>query len=249
MTDPKNLRISATLYTTWKTCPAQAAARLAGHYPADTINSFKGLLAHRIFARHLTQGHIAPSGFRQVCQQEIGSSNLNWKVRELGLKPSQVQATISEVADLYRRFTSAPALYNHRGDRQVELHLEHQVDELTTLVGTIDATFGDPTRITLTDWKTGELGAVTDQLRFYAVLHQLATGHMPMAVEAISIATGERTDEWITPELIATTISEIAECAADLTTPGTVETPGPWCRWCPILEQCTPGQGAVRLLT
>lgn len=240
MTD--QLRVSATLYTTWKRCPAQARARLDGHYPEDSVAQFKGLLAHRIFARHLTKGHIAPSGFRKTCQEEIGSSQLNWKMRDLGLRPNQVRSVISEVEDLYRRFTTLkPA-------GQAEVHLEHQLTDDVVLIGTIDCVTGAETAPRLIDWKTGELGEAEDQLRFYAAVWMLVFGNAPTAVEAVSVQTGERFEEWVDPKALNRVLIEVAEMVADLTRPPVVETPGPWCRWCPILEDCDPGQKAMRLV-
>jgi hypothetical protein len=237
-----HLRVSATLYTTWKKCPAQAAARLAGHYPADTINSFKGLLAHRIFAHHLNTGPISPSQFTRTCRTEIGSSNLNYKVRQLALKPSQITRTIAEIADLYRRFTQI----NPHG--QPEVHLEYQLTEAVTLIGTIDCAQDADPHVRLIDWKTGELGDAADQLAFYALVYWLARSQMPMQVEAVSVSTGERYEAWVDRGGLDRSLLEVTEMVADLTTGAVAPTPGPWCRWCPILTDCEPGQRTVATL-
>ena len=56
------LVVSATLYVTYTKCPDQALGRLRGLYPPESPASFKGGLAHRIFARHLRSGEIPSSG-------------------------------------------------------------------------------------------------------------------------------------------------------------------------------------------
>lgn len=242
MTD-KPLRVSATLYITWKLCPAQARARLDGHYQPDTIAAFKGLLAHRIFARHLSRGHIAPSGFNRACRQEIGSTHLQYKMRDLGLKPSQVKATISEVADLYRKFTAI------RPHGRPEIHLEHELTEGVVMVGTIDNVVEVGSHLRLVDWKTGELGATAeDQLHFYATLWWLVHKRLPTSVEAVSVLTGERYEDWVDRERCDRVLFEITELVADLTRPPSLATPGPWCRWCPILADCQVGQRTIELI-
>jgi hypothetical protein len=238
------LRISASLYTTWKRCPAQAIGRIDGHYPPDSIHTFRGLLAHRIVASHITNGHIAPSGFRQKCYKEIGSSQLNWKINTLGLKPHEIRNTIIEVEDLYARWRQLVHTLDY-GPLTAETHLEHQIDTDVTLIGTIDAV---ATNHRLIDWKFGELGDAADQLRFYAALYSLATGIRPIAVEAVSVRTGERHEEWITRRIITDTLVDITRLTADLQTRATPTTPGPYCQWCPLLTDCPAGQQAMALI-
>ena len=69
------LVISATLYVTYAKCPDQALGRLRGLYPPESPASFKGGLAHRIFARHLRSGEIAPGDFGRACKEEIGTGD------------------------------------------------------------------------------------------------------------------------------------------------------------------------------
>lgn len=240
------LKLSATLYTTWKRCPAQARARLDGHYPPDTIDTFRGLLAHRIFARHLRDGPISPLEFSKVCRSEIGSSNLNYKVAELGLKPREVESVILVVGDLYRRF---PRVARAQNVSNVEVQLDHELDTGILLTGRIDAiSNGTAGPAVLIDWKTGELGDAADQLRFYAVLYTLARSTMPLEVRAISIQTGEMLSEWVDHKTIIDTELELIDCIADLRSDVRLETPGPYCRWCPILEECTVGRRALDVL-
>lgn len=99
----EQLVVSATLFVTYTKCPDQALGRLRGFYPPESRASFKGGLAHRIFARHLNDGVIGSSAFEKVCRQEIGSG-MNPKLGALGLKPSQLSGVIKEVGDLYDRF-------------------------------------------------------------------------------------------------------------------------------------------------
>lgn len=238
-----HLKVSATLYTTWKRCPAQALARLDGHYPPDTIGTFRGLLAHRIFARHYREGKISVVDFTQACREEIGKSNLNWKIRDLGLTPRDVNGVILVVSDLYRRFLTAARNYPIRPEN-TEIHVEAALTDEITLVGRIDAEHNG----TLIDWKTGELGDnVSDQLRFYALVWWLTRG-MPLSVEAVSVATGEKHAEWVDHKTLIDTELDVIEMVADLTTATGPETPGPYCQWCPILDGCKPGTRTLALL-
>ena len=68
------LSISASLYTTYLRCPGQAMAQVQGIYGPDSRASFSGMLAHRIFARHLTSGAIPPDDFTNACREEIGQA-------------------------------------------------------------------------------------------------------------------------------------------------------------------------------
>jgi len=90
------IRVSATTYVAWKKCPDSANARLQGRYGPESRPAFVGNLAHRIFSRHLSSGPIAPGDFEQACREEIGNSSLNFKMGELGLKPSTLAPVIIE---------------------------------------------------------------------------------------------------------------------------------------------------------
>ena len=111
--------VSATLYMTYTRCPDQALGRVHGVYPEESKVSFRGGLAHRVFARHLEQGPIGAHNMEQVCREEIGSG-LNPKLGALGLRPSQLSAVIREVGDLYQRFKEL----SMEGFRSAEVFLE-----------------------------------------------------------------------------------------------------------------------------
>ena len=48
--------------------------RLRGIYPEESKAAFKGVLAHRVFARHLSGGLISNEDFDRVCKEEIGAA-------------------------------------------------------------------------------------------------------------------------------------------------------------------------------
>ena len=122
------LRVSATLYKTYLACPQQALGRLHGEYPADSMPSFKGSLAHRLFARHLNQGPI--DDVAAACKEEIGAG-MNMKLQALGIaKPSALAPVIAEVGDLYARFKRFPT----DGFRAAEVAIEAELDQDVTLV-------------------------------------------------------------------------------------------------------------------
>lgn len=241
------LRISATLYTTWLNCPAAARARIEGHYPPSTIHTFRGLLAHRIFARHLTHGPIPTDNYQQVARSEIGGSNLNYVIRDLGLKPSQVRIEIDRSQMVYDVFTTLP-LHRH-GYTGIEESFTVPLTPGVELVGRIDA-------ITRTgqiiDWKTGNLDNAEAQLDFYLLAHTLA-GHTEPGVtpsaSAISIPSGEIVTTTYTARKAALLADHLGHLIADLTTP-TPPAPrgGPWCRYCPLNQTCPEGARTLELI-
>lgn len=244
------IRISATTYVTFRRCPAQGEARLQGVFGPDTRASFVGNLAHRLFARHLTSGPVTPEEFVQACKEEIGGSSLNNKLGPLAMRPTELAAAIEELRGLYERFTRLSG----EGFQGAEVSLQHQPWDGIELVGTVDAVYSE--RLgghRLVDWKTGELGDPQDQLVFYALLWALERGEIPARVEAVSVRTGERTD--LTPSTV-----ELSRVAAELA--GMVDalrsawadggelprTAGPWCRYCPLLDDCPEGRAVGDLL-
>jgi hypothetical protein len=246
VTPGEPVAVSATLYTTYAKCPQQALGRLHGEYPPDSIASFRGGLAHRMFARHLGEGPIDPAGFEQAAREEIGRS-LNPKIGSLGLKPSDLGGLIREVGELYERFKQVSA----EGFRSAEMYLEHEAAPDVTLKGSVDAVFDEETGgVRLVDWKTGGVEGAEDQLGFYVLLWALVYGELPTTVEALSVGTGERfaatpTEDGAqrTARRVANLVSRLREAfgaSTDLERRG-----GRWCRFCPLLSTCDEGRAAV----
>lgn len=242
------LVISATLYMTYTRCPDQALGRLRGLYPAESKASFKGGLAHRVFARHLNDGAISEESFAQVCRQEIGSG-MNPQLGSLGLKPSQLSGVIQEVNDLYTKFK----VLSTAGFSAAEVLVEVEPQPDLVLRGSIDAVFAQEDGVRLVDWKTGGLYETEQQLGFYAMLWALAKGRLPAAVEAVSIGSGERIRAGPSAQDIAATVQEVAGLATVMRTAFGQDREqidrfaGPWCRYCPQLDTCPEGAAAARL--
>lgn len=242
------LSISASLYTTYLRCPGQALAHAQGVYGPDSRASFSGMLAHRVFARHLTSGPIAEDDFTLACREEIGQA-MNPKLGSLHLRPSELRGVIAEVGALYERFQAASL----EGCRSVETAIAVPVSADVTLRGRIDAIFDDARGVRLVDWKTGALGMAQDQLSFYALLWGLEHGELPAVVEAASVASGERYEEVPTAATAAATSRRIAELVVTLRRgfidEGTVpRVGGPGCRYCPWRDDCAEGVAALRVL-
>jgi hypothetical protein len=244
------IRISASTYVAYKQCPARAGARLQGLYGPDSRPAFLGALAHRMFSRHLTTGPIPSEDFVQACREEIGGSTLNNKLGSLEMRPSTLAAVIEEVRVLYERFVKVPG----EGFEGSEQTIDATVGEGVDLVGTVDAVFReDLGGHRLVDWKTGELGDPEDQLLFYALLWMLDRSEVPAYVEAVSVKTGERyrtipsaADVSGVAREIGGMVDAIRESWAsghDLARTG-----GPWCRHCPLLEECPEGKTTTELL-
>jgi hypothetical protein len=237
--------LSATTFVAYERCPEQAAGRLRGVYGPESRVSFVGGLAHRLFARHLLSGPIAPDGIGAACREEIGGG-MNAKLASLGLKPSQLSAVIEEVGSLYQRFKQL----GMAGFAGAEVTLEVEPAPGVLLRGSIDAVFDDGVAGTrLVDWKTAGLGDPAPQLAFYSLLWTMDRGEVPGRVEAVSVGSGERTDEVPTAAGVQATADRVARVIGELRTTWSVagefaRTAGPWCRWCPLLDECAEGQAA-----
>lgn len=246
----EDLMVSATAYLTWLRCPERALARFEGHYGEGSVATFRGIVAHRVFARHLMDGPIEDVDFRQVCREEIGKG-LNPSLAALGLKPSQLDALVEEVRVLYASFVRLPV----DGLRHVELQLMEEAAPGLQLRGVIDAVFDevDGRGIRLTDWKTGRLDDADHQLAFYALLWAVHSDEIPQRVEAISVASGERHEETPNSATVAVTAQRVATMVGEVRVAMSERrrlerTAGPWCWSCPLLEACEEGAAATAVL-
>ncbi len=242
------VRISASTFVAFRQCPDNALARLQGEWGPESRAAFSGGLAHRLFARHLGGDPIESQDLGQVCRSEIGGSNLNFKLGTLGLKPSELGNVIEEVGAIYERFKKMPV----DGFLGAEVALMVEPAHNVTLVGSVDAVFIDDQGVRLVDWKTGELGEVVDQLRFYALLWALEKEELPRMVEAVSVRTGERMTEVPDCGTVATTATQVADMVEQLRAAwemgrGIERRGGPWCKFCGILESCAEGRAATTL--
>lgn len=245
------IRISASTYLAWKRCPDSANARLQGRYSPDSKPAFLGSLAHRIFSRHLSAGPITPEEFVQACREEIGASTLNNKLATLELRPSALAGVIEEVRALYERFVRLP----DEGFEGTEVDLSHDPGGDVELVGTVDAVYVEEAGgHRLVDWKTGELGQPEDQLLFYALLWALGHDELPAFVEAVSVRTGERYRAVPSSEDVDRVAAEVARLVNQVRRAwrdgvSLERHGGPWCVYCPILEECEEGKSAEALLS
>jgi hypothetical protein len=209
-----------------------------------------GSLAHRVFSRHLDSGPIAPAEFVQACREEIGSSSLNGRMADLYPRPSDLAAAIEEARALYDRFAKLPT----KGFEGAEIEITHEPAADVELVGTVDAIYrADLGGHRLVDWKTGDIGDSEDQLSFYALLWALDRGEIPVRVEAVSVKTGDIHRTEPSESDVSAVALEVAAIIDKLRQAWEVGStlnrrPGPWCRFCPILEECPEGQSAKALI-
>ena len=243
-----DVTVSATLFMTYSRCPDQALGRLHGLYPEESRASFKGGLAHRVFARHLSSGPIGAEQLEQACREEIGAG-LNPALGSLGLRPSELTTVIKEVGDLYQRFKALSA----EGFRDSEVFLEEQPVAGVTLRGSVDAVFDTAGGLRLVDWKTGGLYETDEQLAFYALLWALVHRELPAVVEAVSIESGESIATRPNPESVLATALAVAGMVNQLRASLEVadaeleKVAGPWCRYCPLLNTCSEGAAAIKV--
>ena len=244
------MRISATLLTTYERCPGEAEGRLRGVYGEDSVASFTGALMHRVIRRHLEEGPIEPETIPHVCRVEIGQGRLNAKMNAVGLGSSaRLEPVFASIAEKYERFQRYP----QDGFRSAEHQIEVEPVDGVTLVGKIDAVFEHGGGLRLVDWKSGELGSPRTQLGFYALIWTIHSGTMPTEIEVVSLGTGERhaepvTEEWM--RSVAETVSGLASVIRRFLATGASFplSAGPWCRYCPLNEECSEGQAALALL-
>lgn len=249
--DGEDFPVSATLFVTYLRCPQQALGRLQGIFGPPSRASFKGALAHRLFARHLDDGAIDGDDFDRVCRQETGA-NLNAQMAAAGIKPSEFRAVVNEVREIYDTFTAMPM----DGFSEAEASFESEVGGGVRLRGRIDAVFTSDVGDRIVDWKTGSYlaGDTEAQLGFYALAWEKIHGSPPSASEAISVTTGETVGVEVSAESLAETESEVAMMVTELRAAMAAGTElersaGPHCSWCPLLEDCSEGRAAEALLT
>ena len=221
---------------------------MRGTYGPESRSSFVGGLAHRIFARHLTSGEIADSDLGTACREEIGGS-MNPKLVSLGLKPSELSGVIDEVTSLYERFKTLSA----DGFAGAEVALQAEPSDGLVLRGSVDAVFDSEGGVRLVDWKTGNLGDPDVQLSFYAMLWAMDRDAIPATIEAVSVKTGERTEAVPSRAQIDGTATRVADAVTALresweSSASLERIAGPWCRWCPLLDDCSEGRAATQIL-
>lgn len=175
---------------------------------------------------------------------------MNPKLAALGLKPSQLSGVIEDVASLYGRFKTLRA----EGFVGAEVALQSEPADGVVLRGSVDAVFDDKGGVRLVDWKTGSLGDPDAQLAFYALLWAIEKDEIPAHIEAVSVKTGERSDSVPSRALIDGTAVRAAQAVDGLRSSwdsgeSLDRVAGPWCRWCPLLDDCSEGRAAVDLLT
>jgi hypothetical protein len=107
--------------------------------------------------------------------------------------------------------------------------------------------------VLLRDWKSGGLGEPEDQLVFYAAVWTMERGQPPDALEAVSIETGERFRTVPRPAAMQSVLEVVGEIVTSFRTTWASEgtsierVGGPWCRFCPLLEDCVEGRSAMEI--
>ena len=243
------ISVSASAYVLHCKCPQQALARFAGVFAADSLSAFRGSLAHAIFAKHLLDGPIPEQTFESTCKQAIGGSNLNFKIQNLNLKPSHIKGVIKEVGGLYDRFKKMPV----DGFESAEEFLKVQLGGGLTILGRVDAVYRDGDKLRLVDWKTGNIGEVETQLKFYAALWALEHDELPAEIEAFSVQTGEHETSTPTANLLNELLEDLVKMVTEvrgawISGDDLERRAGPWCQYCPLLEECVEGQASQRIL-
>ena len=126
------------------------------------------------------------------------------------------------------------------------------VGRAVVLFGRFDLTIGMPVDTTagrvIIDVKTGGFAPDhREDLRFYALIETLVTGVPPLMVATHYVDSGLLHEEAITEVVLDAAVRRtvvgivrLCELRDDEVVP--VRKPGPTCRWCPIADDCEPGQ-------
>ncbi len=151
---------------------------------------------------------------------------------------------------LYERFRRFPM----EGFSSAEVALEAEPVDGVRLLGTVDAVFEENGTARLVDWKTGGLGDALPQLLFYALLWALSRHEVPATVEAVSVRTGERLGQVPSSADLAETAAAVADLVNRVRRAWAGDGQiarhgGPWCRYCPLLAECSEGRSAAAVGT
>jgi RecB family exonuclease len=135
-----------------------------------------------------------------------------------------------------------------------EVDVDTEPVEGIRIRGRVDAVFSDDDGVRIVDWKTGSfLDDSEPQLDFYAMAWRFMHGELPTAMEAISLKTGEKRLLSPTIESVGGTEDRVAAMIEDLRTAirdrsELSRTAGPYCSWCPLLDDCNEGAAALEIL-
>lgn len=241
------IAISASSFQKFLRCPDQGLSHFRGIYGQTSRDGWIGQLVHRLIARDLTDGPI--EDIELVARIEIGSTNLNFDLAAIG-RPSDIRRAIAEAAEVYAQFCDLP-----RPDlSEIEVSIVHDAGGDVTLKGRVDGVQVTSEGVSILDWKKGPIRPeMRHQLTFYGLLWVLERQALPNELQAISIQTGERASFPLTVADLERTVELIAGLVHDvrsalLVDRGLSREPGPWCRFCPVLDSCGEGQETLSLL-
>jgi hypothetical protein len=162
-------------------------------------------------------------------------------------------STASLADNFCNRWSGGLGFLEHRFEGS-EVSIEVTPSEGVDLVGTVDAVYREELGgHRLVDWKTGELGDPEDQLLFYALVWALDRGELPAYVEAVSVRTGERYRAVPSSGDVGRVAAELGDLVSAVRSAWAsggdlLRSAGPWCRYCPLLEDCAEGKAAGVLL-
>ncbi|MDE0133820.1 MAG: PD-(D/E)XK nuclease family protein [Acidimicrobiaceae bacterium] len=132
-------------------------------------------------------------------------------------------------------------------------------DGAFVLGGKYDLTLGSPAATggpeglhragkVIIDLKTGSRSPTDpEDLRFYALIETLSVGVPPLGVGSFYVAEGRIEHETVTAEVLQSALRRTVDGIDRLIALRTGvreprRSPGPPCRWCPICDDCGPGQ-------
>ena len=163
---------------------------------------------------------------------------------------AEIRSDVSSLLQTF--FDTFPPLKNAWGPttelpRKVVLHQGKVVFQ-----GRFDLTIGHPSELTagrvLLELKTGSaVPHHLDDLRFYALLETLVVGVPPALLASFYVDAGRVQVEHVDEETVRSALRRASDAAERLLQLRLEKTqpsvhPNASCRWCPIANQCKPGQ-------
>ncbi|MFQ5558752.1 MAG: hypothetical protein ACE5GB_14755, partial [Acidimicrobiales bacterium] len=164
-------------------------------------------------------------------------------------RPPRRRAPHDRVAKVLECFPPLKTAWRPVTESRLRLELH---DARIVLSGKVDLSLGhadgDAAGKVLIDLKTGGFSPThLDDLRFYALIEAVRLGTPPRLLASYYLNQGRFLPEPVTEDLLGSTVARVVDGATRVLNlkaggrPPRV-TPGPPCRWCPALGDCTEGR-------